>query len=533
MLPIAMALWAATLKKSAEHGDRMNAAADEDLAARRADREYLQGERARTASMRSDVADAAAPRTVDEMPMPQVDDEGNANPLPSRFSTGGTSYADPAQAQTVATAANEPTARVARMSGALEKHGDVTGAQALRTGARQEQVAGLQLDKATRDAVNQKFDDSIDALPTGDFNGIANLISGSRSDGQGGALKVKAVPTADGKKVQFVKINPDGTEAILPTHAYDNTPKGYLEAQLFLKKNVTTEQKLTHLHQVAQEETARAAQQSIDKFHTSMGGYYDKMAEAALTKGDAAMLRAEGGGAGGRKADHYEEKAWDPMYKIEPALVTFTNADTGKAVESPELRLAYNHELNSARESGDMSPTQAAEKARTTVVLLRNKASEMAAASKGKQTEQQAVQQILKEYQKAAAAPAGPAPKGNPNTWPANAPPGGTVRPAATMAAPAAPAGPTVAPRGPAAAAPANNPAEQVGVQLDAARSRFEAANAALQGLGSRQRAANPRAYQQAVAELSQARADRDQLQAQYAKLVGSGSGAAFTPQQP
>lgn len=444
VLPIALALWAGTLKKAHDVGERNNALADEEIAKRRDDREYTQGERARVAKMRDDVASAAAPRNVETMPMPQYDDEGNPNPLPDRYSVGGTSYGDQAQAQGVANAANDPAARTARMSQALESNGDIVGAQHLRTGARQEAVAGLQLDEATRKAINQKFDDSIDALPSMDFNGIAGLVSNSKADGQGGALKIKAVPTADGKQVQFVKVNPDGTEAILPNQVYDNTPKGYLEAQLFLKKNVSTEQKLAHLHQTAQEETARATQQSTDRYHNSMAGYYDKMAAAAGVRADAAMTRAEGGG-GGKRGDHFDEKEWDAAQKVEPGLVTFTSPDSGKAVESPDLRLTYVHELNAARASGDMSPTQAAEKARTTVVLLRNKATEMAEASGGKMSEQKAVQKILADYAKANAAPAPPPGPGPKTATPKQA----QAAPAAPVDVPSLTAAPAVAPAAP------------------------------------------------------------------------------------
>jgi hypothetical protein len=127
----------------------------------RAEWEFNKGERARMLKNREAVSAAAAPivpldGTID---MPTADDDGNAapvNPTAGTFTVQGQRFANRAGADTAAAEANAPARRTARMSAALEQGGDMAGAQQLRTGARQEQLADLQLTQAQLAAERDK-----------------------------------------------------------------------------------------------------------------------------------------------------------------------------------------------------------------------------------------------------------------------------------------------------------------------------------------------------------------------------------------
>jgi len=118
-----------------------------------------------------------------------------------------------------------------------------------------------------------------------------------------------------------------------------------------------------------------------------------------------AYAAGQKGGTG--KVDHFTDKEWNDARKIEPALVTFPDDMGGKPVESPELRQVFRTQLTAMQSTGRYSPQDAADRARETTLLLKNKAMEMVAAArtadkKSTLTETQAVQQILKRYEAAA-----------------------------------------------------------------------------------------------------------------------------------
>ena len=125
---------------------------------------------------------------------------------------------------------------------------------------------------------------------------------------------------------------------------------------------------------------------------------------------------ARASSSGGGKVDHFDEKAWDAVYKADPALVSFTDPITQKARELPELRLVYQSELNKLRGSGATTPSMASEQARNVVIKLRNAAEDLANSEEGKRanlTPDAAVKQLLREFEQSrrtAAAPATPAP---------------------------------------------------------------------------------------------------------------------------
>jgi len=141
-----------------------------------------------------------------------------------------------------------------------------------------------------------------------------------------------------------------------------------------------------------------------------------------LTAADARLF---GGGASG-KVDHFDEKAWDAVYKADPALVSFTDPITQKARELPELRLVYQSELNKLRGSGATTPSMASEQARNVVIKLRNAAEDLANSEEGKRanlTPDAAVKQLLREFEQSRKTQAAPTTSAPPPAKPSAAAP--------------------------------------------------------------------------------------------------------------
>lgn len=171
---------------------------------------------------------------------------------------------------------------------AYEAAGRPVEAMDLRTKSRADKLGQMQLDEAQRTHLNRTYDDELDKKATS-FDALAQFISDSNGDGQGGAMKVRAVPTADGKKITLNRIGPDGT--LTPTeYTFDNTQGGLASAKALLSRSVTPQMKLAHLYQQAQAAeqarhnqatestaarnaaTAEAAQRATAAYHARMAG---------------------------------------------------------------------------------------------------------------------------------------------------------------------------------------------------------------------------------------------------------------------
>lgn len=138
-------------------------------------------------------------------------------------------------------------------------------------------------------------------------------------------------------------------------------------------------------------------------------------------------------GPAGAKSDRWDEKQWNDARKVDLSVVSFPDAMGGKGVESPELRQVFRTQLSALQARGDVDPQTASDLARETTLKLKNKASEMVDAArqadkKSTLTEQQAVQQILKQFADAQRAPAAAATN----------PSGAATKPPAAAPAPAA-----------------------------------------------------------------------------------------------
>lgn len=260
--PLAFALMSgAVMNKRRQDGlddedrQRRIAQENEDREYQKGEREFARSERARMVGNRERLTAAAAPvaPTDGTVYQPEVDDDGNPmlpNPTAGTFKVGEQRFTDRATADAAAVAENTPERRVARMSAALEQGGDVTGAQALRTGRRQEQtaerqgkLADLQLDEAQRKHLDSMFDQQLTSSQG--WDGLAGVMST-------GDAKVRVQKTADGKSVQFVKDLPDGRSVPLD-RTFEDSVTGLETARALFSRSLKPEQKVEILYRQAQE----------------------------------------------------------------------------------------------------------------------------------------------------------------------------------------------------------------------------------------------------------------------------------------
>lgn len=169
VLPIAFALMgkAASDKMRQDEIDAQDREANrawqnEERAFTRSQRARMQDEQRRQDTTRQAVIDATKPVVPTDGQIGAVggeDEEGNplaSNPTAGTFKVDGQRFADRASADAAAAKANAPDQVSLRASRALMANGDLKGAQDLRTGARQEQVADLQLSQAQLAAERDK-----------------------------------------------------------------------------------------------------------------------------------------------------------------------------------------------------------------------------------------------------------------------------------------------------------------------------------------------------------------------------------------
>lgn len=269
-------------------------------------------------------------------------------------------------AQAYADKQNTPQAKMGRQRVIMDTLVDPAGAQGRQLNDAKLQSDQLALTKDQESHVKQLFDDSLNGLTS--HKAIADLVNSSQQGDHANGSKVMAVPSKDGKKVQYRVVAPDGTVAPQGPE-FSNDADGLDQAKGFLARSLSIGDKLNHLHQ--QHQDAVAQQQA----NTNEQWRKDEAANQRLHYQNLGVGRSS-------KADHFDEKEWDSAAKIEPSFVSFQDDMGGKPVESPDLRLAYQSSLNSKRADGMYSPNQAAELAKSDVLTLKNKASELLSAIK-------------------------------------------------------------------------------------------------------------------------------------------------------
>jgi hypothetical protein len=199
-----------------------------------------------------------------------------------QYSADGKTYANQSDAQAAAAAANTPSLQMARMASVAAAAGDAPTAASLNAQARQAELADMQLNAEHRRDIAEKFNQDMNNR-VHSFDDLADFISNSNGDGQGGALKVKAVPSADGTVVVMNKVNDDGSLTPLPDYTFPKSNLGLTSAKVGLLRGTTSEQQLVHLHQMNQEDVAR--QQANERVRND--------AAIAAARGDATEARIE------------------------------------------------------------------------------------------------------------------------------------------------------------------------------------------------------------------------------------------------
>lgn len=152
-------------------------------------------------------------------------------------------FAAQGAAQAAADAENTPSKRRARVIAAAEKQGDLAGADQMRVTGTQADAAALQMRAAEQAQADAALRKRIDGFKTPDD--IAAFITETPADGQNGALKVKAVTSADGKTFKFMKEMPDGSMTPMG-QAFGTDKTGIEEAKMTLAGYLSPEQRIAH-----------------------------------------------------------------------------------------------------------------------------------------------------------------------------------------------------------------------------------------------------------------------------------------------
>lgn len=292
VLPAAMLLMGRAVKEKYDRDqeDAVDRQAERDARAERRtwereDRDFQRGERQRMVKNRDAVAAAAAPvePASGEVFQPAVDDEGNAmpaNPTAGTFMVDGQRFSD----RTAATeAANTPERTAQRVSRAMMSTGDMAGAQAVRTGARQEKQADLQISQATAAAERDRALREVgQTIITGGWSAVPQVYDKYRDgmkatvkeDGKGGATITYAGP--DGKTVG------SKTYAALPEFFAD-VAGGLDPAKWFDYQNNKADKDRVAAHQAAV-----LAEQKRHNMATEATQRYEASTRAAALKASAA-----------------------------------------------------------------------------------------------------------------------------------------------------------------------------------------------------------------------------------------------------
>jgi len=316
------------------------------------DRAFAMSERQRAVQLRTDMGRAAAtvePVEVKETRPDTMDnrDVGQAGeaPLPTAgYDVAGKRFTTKEDAATAATAANTPQAVTTRMSDVLMRNGDPVQAQKLRVGAMEEQTAQFKLNDAQRADIDARFNADLQANVK-DFGSLADFISNSAGDGLNGKLKVKFVPSADGKTQVLNVVGPDGT--LTPTErVVPNTADG-LATAIAETARMPVDKKLAHLHNKAMLAQQAERDAATAKYHEGMLKISQQNANTyeQYRRDQAAALKAKADAAGGPGGMTMAD-----LKDGHKSIATTLNADWKTQIES-ETDPAKLKAIKSAREN--------------------------------------------------------------------------------------------------------------------------------------------------------------------------------------
>lgn len=303
---------------------------DEDQQFKRDQREVWRKQQAEADSLNQSLKQAQAPAEVVEGPLgdqsagppipaiqrqqpaPVAGQLGSQMPAPSTpqvfrmVAPGGVnkSFGTAAEAQTAAKEYSSPEATNARFVAAYRGAGQVDKALEVERNINQGQVAKLQLDDAILDRSNKAWDQGLSAAAT-NADSLAKYFSGSPLVGSN---QVKAVPSADGKTVQFFSVGADGQQTAL-YQPVNSDPTTWAPLLTQMSRSLQPEQRLQHLYRL--DETRRLQANADREFKLKQ----QMRADDRDYKNRVLALRGTGSGGKGGAA---EPVAFDSLSDFDP-----------------------------------------------------------------------------------------------------------------------------------------------------------------------------------------------------------------------
>lgn len=271
---------------------------------------------------KADLRAASAPVTVQAEAGPPTEAMVAATPAGQEpaaigyLAGSGTSakkFASQGVADTYAAEQNTPNGTRTRQMAALAAQGNVLGADQLRTSGISADAGQMALDAGKRKEANEVFDTGLKtALQTSGPQGLAEFMSKSAADGNGGATKFTAVIAPDGKTWQMHRVGEEGKTTPMG-QSFSNDEGGMATAGMMLSRAVPDTEKVKHLQ--AEREAARKA-----KHDDGMLGVAQQNANTneAYRRDMSAAARARagaggGGGSGGSGSGGAQQASFDPL----------------------------------------------------------------------------------------------------------------------------------------------------------------------------------------------------------------------------
>lgn len=272
---------------------------------------------------KADLRAASAPVTVQAEAGPPTEAMVAATPAGQEpaaigyLAGSGTSakkFASQGVADTYAAEQNTPNGTRTRQMAALAAQGNVLGADQLRTSGITADAGQMALDKGKRQEANEVFDTGLrTALQTSGPQGLAEFMSKSAADGNGGATKFTAVMAPDGKTWQMHRVGEEGKTTPM-SQSFANDEGGMATAGMMLSRAVPDTEKVKHLQAERAAErkakhddgTLAVAQQNAN----TNEAYRRDMSAAARARAGAG---GGGGGGGGSGSGGAPAASFDPL----------------------------------------------------------------------------------------------------------------------------------------------------------------------------------------------------------------------------
>lgn len=286
---------------------------DEDARLRREDAEWKreQRDRQRTEWQMSDAdreAERQAMQPVEAKPELAPDQAG-----PQTWSVGGQVYTDPGKTEAAVQQQNAPAARMSRAAAAVR---DPARAVQLQGEAARQQAVELQLKEQQLAAATREFDRNLVGAARIGPQALAEFLSNSAADGQGGKEKFKAVISADGKRFRLQQVDDSG-KVLSDGQEFDNDERGMAMVSFMFARGTPPERKLEHLRAEAKArmdaEDKAADNKRQDARDAEMARHNREKERLAA---EAVSARSAGrGGEGESSAPVWSDKADERLYQ--------------------------------------------------------------------------------------------------------------------------------------------------------------------------------------------------------------------------